>query len=221
VIYIHLNERRIMTTESRTRVEEIIWCEGQADQVVKDAAHDASELRWTAAKLITEELATGKTQREVAEEIGKGHQHVGRMTQVYKIFGGALRRQERSFDSYYKEVQDRGPKLWQPIVRELSDQGLSNRAIGKKLGLDEKTVRTHLARAEEVRPETPATVSADGQTCTPMNPFPGTLEAFVREGRLLVQLRQIKESRADFNKVRKAVAEFTAALDKIERKHHS
>lgn len=95
-----------------TRVQQIIEDEAAADQLDKAIAEQTAERdmrRWRAAENIAAELADGKTQRQLAEEIGKDHRHVGRMAQVWREFGDHGP-QERSFDSYYQEVKRGKPK---------------------------------------------------------------------------------------------------------------
>jgi len=146
-------------TDSRTRIEEIIWCEGQADQLDMEA----DGLRWTAARLIAEELDTGKTQRVLGEQIGKSHAHVGYMRQVW-VRNGNLggHSASRSFDSYYQEVKhmdktDADTRTDDVRVKfkkaeELARQGVSFRQIGPAVGLDESYIRrdagVRQARAE-------------------------------------------------------------------------
>src|SRR5262245_18111411 len=62
------------------RITVIIDCEQKAD------AHlaEADALRWQAAELIAAELADGKTQRQLAEEIGKSQPHVCYMAAVWQ-----------------------------------------------------------------------------------------------------------------------------------------
>ena len=54
------------------RVDQIIQHEAAADQ----KASEAEEHRWEAARLISEELADGKSQVRLADEIGKSETHV-------------------------------------------------------------------------------------------------------------------------------------------------
>jgi hypothetical protein len=57
------------------RVADIIATWAQADGLEADV----NALRWRVAEMITAELADGKSQRQLAREIGKHHSHVGRM----------------------------------------------------------------------------------------------------------------------------------------------
>jgi hypothetical protein len=56
------------------RVQRIIQLERQAD-----------DAQWEAARLICEELAEGKTQRQLAREIGKGLTHVHYMAKCWRL----------------------------------------------------------------------------------------------------------------------------------------
>lgn len=64
----------------------------------------ADEHRWEAARLIVSELDGGKTQRQVAGEIGKSNTHVNFMAQVWRGYQG---NQERSFNECYRQVKSR------------------------------------------------------------------------------------------------------------------
>lgn len=200
------------TTSERTRIEEIIWCEGQASQVIVDAARDSDQLRWTAARLIAEELTTGKTQRQVAEEIGKSVTHVNFMNQVWRVYLG---KQERSFHSCYQEVKRRPREDRNAEIRELSDQGMSGRAIAGKLGVDESTVRGVLKGSSP-----PAGEDRD-TSCTPVNAFPGALERYNEWSKILLDTRQIKESFSNFKKAESAINRTNKALSKIRKDYHN
>lgn len=66
------------------RIAEIIDHERQADQLA--AAADAH--RWEAARLIAAELAGGKTQRQLAAQIGKSQAHVSFMARAWRDYHG-------------------------------------------------------------------------------------------------------------------------------------
>ena len=84
-----------------TSVEEIIWHEREAERLT-DVADDH---RWKAAELIAAELATGKTQCVLADEINKSQTHVSLMAQVWRDYQGNQGNRERSFDSYYQQAK--------------------------------------------------------------------------------------------------------------------
>jgi hypothetical protein len=86
-------------TRVSQRVNEIIHHEAEADRLTAEA----SEHRWEAARLIVEELVTGKTQRQLAQEIGKSHVHVGAMARVWRTHGGNHDYQQAaSFNQLYR-----------------------------------------------------------------------------------------------------------------------
>lgn len=81
-----------------SRVELIIHHEAEADR----KEQEVSSLRWEAARLISEELATGKSHRQLAGEIGKSHVHVGAMARVWRDHGGNPDYQDRPFNALYR-----------------------------------------------------------------------------------------------------------------------
>ena len=64
------------------RVQQIIKLEAEADQ----AEATASEIRWEAARLIWEELQSGKPQRQLAREIGKSQGHVSKCSAMWERY---------------------------------------------------------------------------------------------------------------------------------------
>ncbi len=84
-----------------SRVDAIIQCEQQAD------AHlaEAEALRWQAAELIAAELADGKTQRQLAADIGKSHPHVSYMASVWRRFGNLGYQERPSFNQAYQQAK--------------------------------------------------------------------------------------------------------------------
>lgn len=87
------------------RVREIIRLESEADKLASD--YDAN--RWKAAELISQELAGGKSQRQLGGEIGKSHSHVGRMARSWN-----LKVPGRSFNEIYNSPEVRGVPAAQP-----------------------------------------------------------------------------------------------------------
>lgn len=65
----------------------------------------SDECRWRAAELIAAELATGKTQRQLAEEIGKTHQHAGYMNRVWTRFGNLGCQDRPPFNEAYRQAK--------------------------------------------------------------------------------------------------------------------
>jgi hypothetical protein len=89
-----------MMSGQQTVTERIRWCEAEAQRL----STSADGLRWEAAELIAAELESGKTQRQLAEEIGKSVMHVNYMNKVWAVHHG-VQDGSRSFDSYYQEVK--------------------------------------------------------------------------------------------------------------------
>jgi hypothetical protein len=85
------------------RVAEIISHERQAD----DLSAQSDGHRWEAARLISEELPDGKSQRQLAAEIGKHHSHVQRMA---KCWTWRLKSpgETRTFNQVYNSPEVRG-----------------------------------------------------------------------------------------------------------------
>lgn len=96
--------------------EAIRWHERAAELLTEKA----NGHRWEAARLIASELDNGKTQRALAEEIGKSKSHVVYMAMTWNEFGHHGD-QERSFDSYYQEVKSKPPELTPADVPLKSD----------------------------------------------------------------------------------------------------
>ena len=88
-------------TTTTARVAKIIECERQADQHAKAA----DELRWEAAELIASELAEGKTQRQLANEIDKSQRHVGYMNRVWHLALENLVLRDGPFSDAYAEAK--------------------------------------------------------------------------------------------------------------------
>src|SRR5579863_1373665 len=83
------------------RVDLIIWCERGADV-----------LHWKAAELIAAELADGKSQRELAHEIGKSQPHVNRMVRCWRLRDT---HGYQSFGELYHSPEVRGPSAAKQI----------------------------------------------------------------------------------------------------------
>lgn len=81
------------------RVQQIIEHEAAADELA--AASDAH--RWEAARLIADELAAGKSQRQLAAEIGKSQTHVSRMARVWEA-RESLETQPGAFNEAYQAL---------------------------------------------------------------------------------------------------------------------
>lgn len=82
-----------------SRIEEIIRLEALVETS-----------QWDVARLIWEELETGKTQRQLAEEIGKSLRHVQVMANTHKIVLDYPGSQDRPFHEAYAEAKRPKPK---------------------------------------------------------------------------------------------------------------
>jgi hypothetical protein len=90
------------------RVHLIIWCE-----------RGAEGLQWKAAELIAGELADGKSQRELAREIGKSQPHVFRMNWVWQRYVNVSPADRPSFNAAYNEANPpgiRGPSAAKQVT---------------------------------------------------------------------------------------------------------
>lgn len=93
-----------------SNVEQIILLQKQEGELTEELEAN----RWEQARLISEELAGCKTQRELAENIGKSHVHVGTMARVWREFGNHGYQHCRTFDSYYQEVKRGKAERYEP-----------------------------------------------------------------------------------------------------------
>lgn len=87
-----------------TRTEEIVRHETAAERLEGQAEHH----RWEAARLISEELKAGKSQRKLAAEIGKDHKHVGYMKRVWSEWGLKSPGERPPFNEAYNSPEVRG-----------------------------------------------------------------------------------------------------------------
>ncbi len=117
------------------RVEAIIFHEHAADAL--QATRD--EHRWDAARLIAEELASGKSQRQLGEEIGRDHKHVARMAKVWRTFGDPGPHGRPSFSECYRQAKAGLPPM---TLAELATQiaGFDNSMV-PQLERGEMTMR--------------------------------------------------------------------------------
>ncbi len=186
--------------ETRTRIEEIIWCEGQADQVVEDASRERSNLRWRAAKLITEELKAGTSQRDLAKRIGKSHAHVGYMNEIYLTCHGHLGGHERTFDSLYKEVQDK-PKSDTTYVDQVKDKPEIDLAF-----ID--SGQSEMLNQQEI---------CDDNGCPRIDVFGGIFSQFKAFGKLAFECWEIHEDIEQLEKMERILKSYTTKAAKIRR----
>ena len=132
-------------------IERIKFCEAEADRL--SAESDA--LRWEAARLISELLDGGMTQRQVAAEIGKSQSHVKIMNRVAEYHGT---QDGSSFDSLYQAAKSHPAPV------------------------DDAPAR---GRRHEPAPTDPPTFTVGAPSCVPINlpdSLKARLDAFEREG---------------------------------------
>lgn len=115
------------------RIAEIIDHERQADQLA--AAADAH--RWEAARLIATELASGKTQRQLAAQIGKSQAHVSFMARAWRDYHG---NQDRpAFTEVYQALKAApapsaiGAPVESPEARGIPERALRELAAARAL----------------------------------------------------------------------------------------
>jgi hypothetical protein len=87
-----------------TRVEEIIRLETDADRLARD--YEAN--RWETARLIAAELDDGKTQRQLAAEIGKSQKHVDYMARTWRLSENLGSQDRPTFNDAYHSSEVRG-----------------------------------------------------------------------------------------------------------------
>ena len=142
--------------ELPARVEEIIFHEVEAEKLEADATklgQEADGHRWEAARLIFEEISSGKSQRQLAREIGKSYEHVRIMAKTWNIFGKCQPR--LAFNVAYhspgvrgtakKETDDK-PVISLGSIEELADFMLDNPEEAEKI---HSATRKAVARAKE------------------------------------------------------------------------
>ncbi len=137
-----------------SRIQEIVWHEAEAARLQSEA----DEHKWTAAKLIWEELQgpPKKSQRKLADEIGKSQPHVKFMAATWEYFGGIsdnLGYQERPpFNEAYHSAKVRGTREDRPEADELRIPSIETlaEAIDNDPFVAEKVTRA-LQKAAEMR----------------------------------------------------------------------
>lgn len=123
----------------------------------------SSAARWEAAHLIWEELRSGKSQREVGEEIGTSHTHVGRMARCWEVVVHGPQIEYDSFEQLgetydfrqvYQSEDIRGPAAKKP-----ESDGRRHTALE-----DDEDILT--GRSRQPRPDTSDDFSAHGLAVT-------------------------------------------------------
>jgi hypothetical protein len=87
-----------------SNVEKIKKLEAEADKL--SAEYESN--RWEAARLISEELASGMSQRELARQIGKSDTHVIRMRKCWEAKCNPRVADNRTFNEVYHSTEVRG-----------------------------------------------------------------------------------------------------------------
>lgn len=105
-----------------SNIEQIIQHEADAERLEADADGH----RWEAARLISEELATGKPQRQLAREINKSQSHVSKMKAVWEKYGTDSPENRPAFQDAYLEVSSKKPKSPKPKPNGDGNGGADN-----------------------------------------------------------------------------------------------
>lgn len=114
-------------TTELSRVDQIIYIEAQADKLEEDV----NSLRWQAAELIWQELDSGKSQRQLASEIGKSATHVNHMAKTWRVCLG--KHPLPPFNEAYHSPEVRGmpkPRAGSSGYGQPSDPGTDANQLG-------------------------------------------------------------------------------------------
>lgn len=104
-----------LVAEGSDRVGQII----QHEQLADELQSKSDEHRWEAARLISEELADGKTQRELGREIGKSQTHVSFAAKTWDAFGADYQGNHApSWNEAYHSPEVRAPQREEPPAPE-------------------------------------------------------------------------------------------------------
>jgi hypothetical protein len=95
-----------LTSTVMNRVAQIIQTESDADKLLAES--DA--LRWHAAELIAAELADGKSQRQLAREIGKSQAHVSKCAKLWTLYGGDSLENRPAWHDVYRSVSGKSAR---------------------------------------------------------------------------------------------------------------
>ena len=97
-----------------SNVEKIIKHEALADR----GQEAVDKHRWEAARLIWEELATGKTQETLAEEIGKSQSHVSKMARAWQKYSP----ENSNFQEVYYRLSSKPRRATDPPAADEPEQ---------------------------------------------------------------------------------------------------
>jgi hypothetical protein len=93
------------------RIAQIIKLEAEADTAdgqAKAATEEAELLRWETARLISEELATGTSQRRLAEQVGLSQPTIFRRKEAWKRYGNVSADERPKFSAACEEANPQG-----------------------------------------------------------------------------------------------------------------
>lgn len=128
------------------RIEEIVWHEAEAERLDQEADGH----RWEAASLIAQELANGKSQRELAAEIGKSQTHVSLMAKVWHEWGDYQGNQRPRFSRAYLDAKDSAEKADAKLSPEAEYQKKEMAKAKRELRDIETTLQTEIRYVREL-----------------------------------------------------------------------
>ena len=105
------------------RVQQIIELEAAADKLNEEYESN----RWETARLYSEELAAGKSQRALAAEVGKSKTHVYCMAKCWEVEGE--RSLKRPFNTVYNSTEVRGEPKPKPEPEDKPKPGKSSQFL--------------------------------------------------------------------------------------------
>ena len=154
------------------RIEEIMFCLASADELreqIEKLAREEDYFRWRAAEQISEELATGKSQRTLAPEIGRSQAFVSFVARVWQRFGvitpDAPGNHRPRFQDAYRHIQQGRPRDLDGLVPLATDDDDARESKIFLMGLGWKDSpfwkdfkKTYGAASPETREELVATM---------------------------------------------------------------
>jgi hypothetical protein len=123
------------------RTQRIRELEAEADQhegksrslrhEAEDMARESDRLRWQAARLIAEEIAAGRSLRDLGKDIGKSHTHVRRMAAMWDLCGVNQVYTKVPFNKLYRTIlYTKPPSKPLPMQQEIREAiGVSENLI--------------------------------------------------------------------------------------------
>lgn len=92
------------------RIYDIIKLEAEADKLSEEYENN----RWETARLISDELASGTSQRQLASQVGKSQMHISRMNTVWQRNARVSLEDRPSFTEAYNAANPRGEHKSKP-----------------------------------------------------------------------------------------------------------